>query len=174
MRCIPNRKELQLLFRRSLKQSLEAVKVVSAFNRQTHRNRPLLSVRNSAYPLKFHGANSRNSWRRFYVRRTQPSRSRCADPIRHDVIKSVSVTRHRREASWCAYSHRMLPVFFLPNESPSAKTLFPYETHHRTVAFSIDHTGTNRPVPDRLPRCMASVSQSPAYLASDSSMNSQA
>ena len=174
MRCSPNRKELQLLFRRSLKQSLEAVKVVSAFNRGKHSFTDLFFRRNSAYPLRFHDANLKSTFGRFCVSRAQPSRSRCAHPVWHDMIKSVSVTRHRRGASWCAYRHRMLPAFFLPNESPSAKTLFPYETHHRTVAFSIEHAGTNRPVPDRLQRCMASVSQSPAYLASDSSMNSLA
>jgi hypothetical protein len=51
MRCVPDRKQLQLQFRRSLKQTGETVKGSLVFSRRLHQSWPLPSTPSSAHPL---------------------------------------------------------------------------------------------------------------------------
>ena len=51
MRCVPNRKQLQLMLRRSLKQTGETVKSSLVFCRRLHQSWPLPSTPSSAHPL---------------------------------------------------------------------------------------------------------------------------
>jgi hypothetical protein len=87
----------------------------------------------------------------------------------HNIVRSASETQHRREDASSTYSHRMPPVSSLRSELPSARTPSPHGTHRKMVAFSIDRIDINRQCLYLLRQCRASVAQSPAYQASDSS-----
>ena len=170
MRCVPNRKQLQLMLRRSLKQTGETVKGSSVFNRRLHQ-RWLLPSTPSSDTLCLHGASMSGS------AGDAPASSRTTESFalavrircQHHIVRSASETHHRREDFSSAYSRRMPSVSSLQSEPPSARTPSPYGIHRKTAAFSIDRIDTTRQCLDPLRQCMASVAQSPAYLALDSS-----